>query len=60
MIANLHHAKASPVFRRLRRRYHLLLSGEFAALSLVGLSAVGLTMRPVTDRELKRDVLIAT
>jgi hypothetical protein len=44
------------VFRRLRRRYHLLLGGEVAALSIVGLAAVGLTMRPVTDRELERDV----
>jgi Ca-activated chloride channel homolog len=55
-IANIHHASASPVFRRLRRRYHLLLGGEVAALSIVGLAAVGLTMRPVTDRELERDV----
>jgi hypothetical protein len=55
-IANVHHAGASPVFRRLRRRYHLLLGGEVAALSIVGLAAVGLTMRPVTDRELERDV----
>jgi hypothetical protein len=55
-IANVHHAAASPVFRRIRRRYHLLLGGEVAALSIVGLAAVGLTMRPVTDRELERDV----
>jgi Ca-activated chloride channel homolog len=55
-IANVHHADASPVFRRLRRRYHLLLGGEVAALSIVGLAAVGLTMRPVTDRQLERDV----
>ena len=55
-IANVHHAEASPVFRRLRRRYHLLLGGEVAALSIVGLAAVGLTMRPVTDRDLERDV----
>ena len=44
------------MFRRLRRRYHLLLGGEVAALSIVGLAAVGLTMRPVTDRQLERDV----
>ena len=55
-IANVHRADASPVFRRLRRRYHLLLGGEVAALSIVGLAAVGLTMRPVTDRQLERDV----
>jgi Ca-activated chloride channel family protein len=55
-IANVHHAEASPLFRRMRRRYHVLLGGEVAALSIVGLSAVGLTMRPVTDRELERDV----
>ena len=55
-IANVHHAAASPVFRRLRRRYHLLLGGEVVALSIVGLAAVGLTMRPVTDRQLDRDV----
>ena len=55
-IANVHRADASPVFRRMRRRYHLLLGGEVAALSIVGLAAVGLTMRPVTDRQLERDV----
>ncbi len=55
-IANVHRADASPVFRQLRRRYHLLLGGEVAALSIVGLAAVGLTMRPVTDRQLERDV----
>lgn len=55
-IANVHRADASPVFRKLRRRYHLLLGGEVAALSIVGLAAVGLTMRPVTDRQLERDV----
>ena len=44
------------MFRRLRRRYHLLLGGEVAALSIVGLAAVGLTMRPATDRQLERDV----
>ena len=49
-IANVLHAEASPVFRRLRRRYHLLVGGEVVALSLVGLAAVGLTMRPVSDR----------
>jgi hypothetical protein len=55
-IANVHHAAASPMFRRLRRRYHVLLGGEVAALSIVGLAAVGLTMRPATDHELERDV----
>jgi Ca-activated chloride channel family protein len=55
-IANVHHAEASALFRRLRRRYHLLLGGELAALSIVGLAAVGLTMRPATDREVERDV----
>jgi Ca-activated chloride channel homolog len=55
-IANVHHAEASAVFRRLRRRYHFLLGGEVAALSIVGLAAVGLTMRPVTDRDFERDV----
>ena len=55
-IANVHHAEASAVFRRLRRRYHLLLGGEVAALSIVGLAAVGLTMRPATDRQVERDV----
>jgi Ca-activated chloride channel homolog len=55
-IANVHHAAASPLFRQLRRRYHVLLGGELAALSIVGLAAVGLTMRPVTDRDLERDV----
>jgi Ca-activated chloride channel family protein len=55
-VANLHHAEASTLFRRLRRRYRLLLGGEVVALAVVGISAVGLTMRPVTDRELERDV----
>jgi hypothetical protein len=55
-IANVHHAEASALFRQLRRRYHLLLGGEVAALSIVGLAAVGLTMRPATDREVERDV----
>jgi hypothetical protein len=56
MIANVHHAESSALFRRLRRRYHFLLGGEVAALSIVGLAAVGLTMRPATDREVERDV----
>jgi Ca-activated chloride channel homolog len=55
-IANVHHAEASALFRKVRRRYHLLLGGEVAALSIVGLAAVGLTMRPATDREVERDV----
>jgi Ca-activated chloride channel homolog len=55
-IANVHHAEASVLFRQVRRRYHLLLGGEVAALSIVGLAAVGLTMRPVTDRQVERDV----
>ena len=55
-IANVGHAEASAVFRRLRRRYHVLLGGEVVALSIVGLAAVGLTMRPATDRQLERDV----
>lgn len=55
-IANLHHATSSSLFRRLRRRYHLLLGGEIAALSVVAVSAAGLTMRPVGDRALERDV----
>jgi Ca-activated chloride channel homolog len=55
-IANVHQAESSALFRQLRRRYHLLLGGEVAALSIVGLAAVGLTMRPATDRQVERDV----
>ena len=62
-IANVSHAAASPVFRRLRRRYHSLVGIELASLSLVGLAAVGLTMRPLgehrDDREVaNRDVML--
>lgn len=55
-IANVHHADASPVFRRLRRRYRTFVGVEIAALSVVGISAVGLTMRPVGERIDERDV----
>jgi Ca-activated chloride channel family protein len=48
-IANVFHAEASPVFQRLRRRYQSLVGVEVASLSLVGLAAVGLTMRPLSE-----------
>ena len=62
-IANVFHAEASPVFQRLRRRYQSLVSVEVASLSLVGLAAIGLTMRPLSehrdDREVRnRDVML--
>lgn len=62
-IANVFHAQASPVFQRLRRRYHSLVGVEVASLSLVGLAAIGLTMRPLSehrdDREItNRDVML--
>ena len=62
-IANVFHAEASPVFQRLRRRYQSLISVELASLSLVGLAAIGLTMRPLSehrdDREVSnRDVML--
>ena len=55
-IANVSHATASPVFRRLRRRYHSLVGVELASLSIVGLAAVALTMRPLSERRDDRDV----
>ena len=55
-IANVHHANSSPVFRRLRRRYRSLIGVEVVALSVVGISAVGLTMRPFGERTDERDV----
>jgi Ca-activated chloride channel family protein len=48
-IANVFHAEASPVFQRLRRRYQSLVGVEVASLSLVGLAAIGLTMRPLSE-----------
>lgn len=62
-IANVFHAEASLVFRRLRRRYQSLMGVEVASLSLVGLAAIGLTMRPLSehrdDREVSnRDVML--
>lgn len=56
LIANVDHAEASAVFRRLRRRYHSLIGVEVAALSVVGLAAVGLTMRPLSERIDEREV----
>jgi hypothetical protein len=38
------------MFRRLRQRYHALVAVELGSLSLVGLAAVGLTMRPLGER----------
>lgn len=55
-IANVFHADASDVFRRLQRRYHSLIGAEVVALSVVGLSAVALTMRPVGEERAERDV----
>ena len=50
------------MFQRLRRRYQLLVGVEVASLSLVGLAAIGLTMRPLSDRERSggpnRDVML--
>jgi Ca-activated chloride channel family protein len=62
-IANVFHAEASLVFQRLRRRYRSLVGVEVASLSLVGLAAIGLTMRPLSehrdDREVSnRDVML--
>ena len=55
-IANVFHAEASPVFQRLRRRYQSLVSVELASLSLVGLAAIGLTMRPLSEHRADREV----
>lgn len=55
-VANVFHAETSDVFRRIRRRYHSLIGVEVAALSVVGLSAVALTMRPIGEERAERDV----
>jgi Ca-activated chloride channel family protein len=55
-IANVFHAEASPVFQRLRRRYQSLVGVEVASLSLVGLAAIGLTMRPLSEHRDTREV----
>jgi Ca-activated chloride channel family protein len=62
-IANVDHAEASPVFLRLRRRYGTLVGAEVAVLSVVGIAAALLAMRPLSeqDREraaLNRDVML--
>lgn len=55
-IANVFHAAASPMFQRLRRRYQSLIGVEVASLSLVGLAAIGLTMRPLSEHRDDRQV----
>jgi Ca-activated chloride channel homolog len=62
-IANVDQAEASSVFARLRRRYRALIGAELAVLSVVGLAAAFLAMRPLTEltRErttLSRDVML--
>jgi Ca-activated chloride channel homolog len=62
-IANVDQAEASSVFARLRRRYRALIGAELAVLSVVGLAAAFLAMRPLTEltRErttLNRDVML--
>jgi len=55
-IANVSHAEASPTFRRLLRRYHTWVGVELASLSVLGLAATVLTMRPATEQRADRDV----
>lgn len=55
-IANVSHAQASPTFRRLLRRYHTWVGVELASLSVLGLAATILTMRPATEQRADRDV----
>lgn len=62
-IANVDHANGSSVFARLRRRYHGLIGAELAVLSVVGIAAAFLVMRPLTDHArdrstLSRDVML--
>jgi Ca-activated chloride channel homolog len=62
-IANVDHANASSVFARLRRRYHGLIGAELAMLSVAGIAAALLAMRPLTDHArdratLNRDVML--
>jgi hypothetical protein len=62
-IANVDHARASPVFVRLRRRYRTLVGAELAVLSVVGIAAALLAMRPLSEQvreraALNRDVML--
>jgi hypothetical protein len=62
-IANVDHAVASAVFRRLRRRHRVLVGSEVVLLSFTGLAAVGLVMQPLGDQPreraaLSRDVML--
>lgn len=49
-IANVDLAIESSRFRRLRRRYRLLLGAEALSVGIVAVAAVGLVMRPATEQ----------
>jgi hypothetical protein len=62
-IANVDHARASNVFARLRRRYRILISAELTLLSVAGLAAAMLVMRPLSEQvrdrsTINRDVML--
>lgn len=62
-LANLDQALASDAFRRLHRRYRLLLGAEVCAVSIVAVAAAAMAMRPADRNEVEqhlrtRDVML--
>ena len=62
-IANVDHARSSKVFARLRWRYRMLLGAELTVLSVAGIAAAVLAMRPLSEQArdrstLNRDVML--
>ena len=56
-IANVDHANASSVFTRLRWRYRMLIGAELAVLSVAGIAAAALAMRPLSEQVRERSTL---
>jgi Ca-activated chloride channel family protein len=62
-IANVDHARSSRVFARLRLRYRMLIGAELTVLSVAGIAAAVLAMRPLSEQvrdrsTLNRDVML--
>ena len=62
-IANVDRVADSKVFRRVRRRYLVLVGAELTALGIVAFAATGLAMRPVREhpehsQSRNRDVML--